>query len=327
MVGRRVLLVVCFLAAGTLSGCVGGDDPDEVITPPDVPGEPEAEPEQESGAIGAPAWNVGDYWVYDNGDGGETILVVVEATPTDWMIGTASETSAFFDALFDISTLGPQRRSDLAGSQGSTRVEFFRFPLVDGATWTATWDDAPRTIQVTAGPRDLFSFEATSEDGSLFATYTYDPEAKWFRTLDFFEPDGTPQWSNTLRESGEEWTGEILRYGVDEVFQRDSSTEATPQGMDLALVDFTQEAGHTDVFLAWDVVCSTGHFFFSVVPGESTGSPGFSSNDPCPKEEHVFQSLGSAPGDWGITVAKATGADTAWSATVYLRTLERIAFA
>ena len=64
---------------------------------------------------------------------------------------TAAPDRAFQDAREDVSRLGPQRKSDLAGSQGDDRVQFFQWPLVDGKSWSTRWDHQPVTITATFG--------------------------------------------------------------------------------------------------------------------------------------------------------------------------------
>lgn len=323
----RSQAILFALLLGSLAGCV--DEPGTADTngsglSKDVqidttdPNAPLGAPNQ------VPEWEYGDYWTFRNANGDILTFVVTSATAQDYYIDTTSDAFAFANALSGVSTVGPQRVKDLAGSQGSDRIEFFHWPLVDGETWTTTWDQSTKTIVATAEANGVFSYVATDEDDSLYATYTYDPAAKWFGELAFFFGGTNPVFSNTLIESGAGWTGEVLRYEVEEVFS-DSSAMPGAAPADVKTVQFTQSATHTDVYVSYRASCAAGIFFFTTVPGEPTAeTSGYSANDPCPKADNFQASAGNQPGDWGITLARAADADATWSILVLLRTLELV---
>lgn len=324
------VFVLLIMTSVALSGCVGDDDtvdPPEPATSADGSG---AGADDDAGRAvtrppastdRAPTWNIGDYWVYKDGAGNQNTFAVSGDTGTDYIIDTDSELFAFFNALEDISTLGAQRQSDLAGSQGSDRIEFFRFPLQDGATWTTTWDGATRTITTTALGDGTYGFASNAEDGTPHARYTYDPAARWFGALEFLAPDGTTLFANQLVEAGTGYTGELIRYDIETVFDRNDDEGDTPVQYDAVTAEFTQSETHTDVFLSYGASCGAGHILFTVVPDEPTSdTQGHSDNTPCPKSSGFFGSLGSQPGQWGITLIRATDSDAAFNAQVHLRT-------
>ena len=180
-----LLALLSILLAGCSGGggAGGGGDGDSSGTPTAAP------PGTPSGD-GVPSWTLGDWWTYDT-PFGESTYVVTADQGSDWFLDTTNPETAFLDARTDVSRLGPQRKSDLAGSQGAERVEFFRWPLSDGASWMTTWDGEDVTVTASAGPDGSFDFLAENATAPMYR-YTYLPATGWFGELRHLGADGQP---------------------------------------------------------------------------------------------------------------------------------------
>jgi hypothetical protein len=202
---------------------------------------------------------VGDHWDYGlevaaTGEEGVTVYAVTEDLGSDWRMDTDSAERAFQDARDDISRLGPQRKSDLAGSQGGDRVQFFRWPLTPGDSWAARWDHQDVTIQV--GSVDARGAELTASNATqVVYRYTYDAAAGWFGSLRRFAPDGSLAVHLTLLASGHDWTGTVVRYALEPLV---SGQALNAPGTLLANPAVPVGAGVTDLWLRYDVGCRQG---------------------------------------------------------------------
>jgi hypothetical protein len=229
----------------------------------------------------APEWAVGDYWTLRSPQGGEFTHAVSGESGGDWIMDTDSADTAFFDASSDISFLGKVRKSDLAGSQGDTRVEFLKFPLQSGMSWSTTWDGAPTMIhvgQVAGGTAELTAMRA---DGSTYAKYTYSDEAGYFSQFAFYTPDGSEvgfEWS--LQKSGSGFGGQLVRWTLTDLF---SSHGPIPSGQSST---FTVEPGFTDVYMSADLDCVSGAVFIAVGPFTGPAEErGYSMYGQCPLQD------------------------------------------
>jgi hypothetical protein len=228
VVRLRLLLVATALAACSLGGCTG-QGAQEL---PDG-GEGAALPDGEGPAgrsLLKPAWAVGDAWVYELG-GVATTYVITSETATDWIMETDSPERSFADARQDISRLGPQRKSDLAGSQGGDRVEFFRWPLEAGKAWSTRWDHLDVDVRVVDLVDGVATLEATlASDGSLAYRYTYSAGDRWFGDLRHFAPDGKELVHLVLKEARHGWSGTVVRWELIELNASKGSNGATVLG-------------------------------------------------------------------------------------------------
>src|SRR5690349_2278920 len=110
-----------------LAGCAGSDAPaaDEADGGDGLPMEHGAHGSADAGThLLVPEWAVGDFWTMSSPQGGTFTYAVSADAGADWVMDTDNLDNAFFDARGDISFLGKVRKLDLAGSQGTTRVEF-----------------------------------------------------------------------------------------------------------------------------------------------------------------------------------------------------------
>jgi hypothetical protein len=188
--------VAIVLIALGLTGCIGPSS----TTTADVAELPQAPVAvasaiNNSSAVEAPAWKAGDAWeTTTRGAGnGRGTLVVASASSDSYLLATDNPTLAGYDAMYDVSYVGRVRASDLAGAQRDKPVQFFAFPMKNGALWSTTWDGAQVVMSATftpsiptAGGAPGFAIVAT-KDGKAYATYDYVPALKWWSHLDFAE--------------------------------------------------------------------------------------------------------------------------------------------
>lgn len=199
----RVLSLI--VVAALFAGCTAPSQSGEPVLPEVV-------------GIDVPAWQPGDYWTFRASvNGQETFTathIVTAAVGGDYVVDTDLETLALFNARSDVSYLGPIRMSDLAGSQGTTRVTMFSWPLEDGKKWPVTWDG--EALQATArqtGPGE-FAIVAARSDGSPAIEYQFSESKRWFTALAFLDGNGTAGFRLDLAASGTSYQGEYVRYRV-----------------------------------------------------------------------------------------------------------------
>jgi hypothetical protein len=270
------------LAALPLAGCSGDAPADDPVLGPD--GEPV------EGGVDLPQWAVGDWWSYgiEAGAGGEsapTTYVVTADQGADWWMDTDSPERAFQDARDDNSRLGAQRKSDLAGSQGSDRVQFFQWPLEANATWTTRWDRQDATIRVEAVDDRGATLSAHNATHRMY-TYRYDAAAGWFQRLDRHGPDGAVAFTLLLLDHGTSWKGTAVRWTLQELLKEDMA----PGTVNLGLNAFPRNEvppGTTDLWLAYAIPCEGqgGGYTIALKPEDpSTGEEGYDASGQCQGE-------------------------------------------
>jgi hypothetical protein len=277
-----------------------------------------------------PAWAVRDAWTYRSGDATVTYVVTADQGG-DWFMETDSPERAFANLRDDVSRLGPQRKSDLAGSQGSDRVEFFQWPLTDGKTWTTLWDHQPVAItaHVAAGVATL---EAKDRNGTMVYHYTYDPAVRWFKELHHYGADGKEVIGFTLVEAKHGWTGKVARWALQEVTHAHGDLASGPD----SAVTFDVPLTATDVWAKLDFTCASGSVLGGVDPfpvvtsvlgvePRGIGDGGL----PCPVDAHHEGSAGApkAPPQggssetWSWAVVAPAGTVGTYNLEVLVRTL------
>lgn len=298
---RRAHAAILVLVAAAWSGCLGseadegnGGDPtgDPTNTDGGTPGTSDVPITQTNWR---PDWKLHDWWTYTDSNGASPTFVVSGQELDSWTMDTTDESWAFYEALDDVSILGPQRKVDLAGSQGDERVEFFDWPLADEKTWLTTWDGEQRRITTTQTGEGEYAFDAKTTGGTLRAQYAYTKQAKWFTNLEFFDESGTSIYSMSLSDSGANWTGDVVRYELDVVF---SDSGGDPVGYPGGDFEVTDE--HTDVFLVFEVSCTEDGFveFITKPTDPASDDQGFEHTETCPHDASVQQSLGHTAGSW-----------------------------
>lgn len=252
----------------------------------------------------APEWEVGDFWTLESQQGNGPFSHVVSADRgDDWTVDTDSQDIAHFDARFDISFLGQVRKSDLAGSQGTTRVEFLKFPLVKDLNWTTTWDGEPMTVQALDVRDGKATLQAHRANGTRYAEYVYDSKPGYFTRFTFYAPDGEAvgfEW--TLSQAGSGFSSPLLRWTLDELF---TSTGPIPSG---AGGTFLVEPGYTDLWIDVDLQCAGGAVLLAVGPPDGPANDrGYAAEGPCPLQNQDSYSLPPPTQDeqWGYALTSA----------------------
>ena len=235
----------CLLLVSLLAGCAGSSS---------------GAPESSSGApavgttsLQAPSWSAGDWWNY-TGTGGAFTYVVTAVGGSDYTMATDSAGLAFFDARFDVSTLGAIRKADLAGSQGTTRVEFFHWPLRDNLTWTTTWDGESMGIKAKELGPGKFGMTATHQNGTVYATYTYDNKTSWLTEVDFKDGHGNSAFGFQLQTSGHKFAGNVKHWDLVTAVQIVGDLAQPPPAPGTYEVPLTA----FDVYVSATVACTQG---------------------------------------------------------------------
>jgi hypothetical protein len=302
------------LAALLLAGCASTPAP--TATGDSGHGTTNAAPAEHG--LPLPTWAVRDAWTYAIGSAKATYVVTADAG-ADWVMDTDSPDRAFQNARDDVSRLGPQRKSDLAGSQGDDRVQFFQWPLTDGKTWGTQWDHQPVTVTAhVRGP--LAHLEAVDRNGTRIYNYTYDSAAGWFSSLKHYAPSGDLLIDLELTAHAHNWTGTAVRYALKGLYAKSGESgnaDAVPLQPDPAA---------TDLWLAYHLHCGQGGgYSIALEPvGAGAGTTGYTKSDAC--TDNDFE--GGVPGDlaspWTLTYSWGGGAPTTYSVEVVQRTVESI---
>lgn len=318
MRAAALLVVGCLLLAGCASQGGGG--------PPGADDDGSASEDGAAVLEGPATWAVGDHWTYGiSGEGiedREVTLVVADATDREFVVETTDREMAFFHARaepVEISYLGDQSRDAREGSQGEARVEYFRWPLEENASWTTTWDGAERTIRVTDVGETSAELVSRGPEGDLHARYTYDAEAGWFGETRFFD-DGTETFAMTLQGSGANFSGTYVTVDLTTVL------DANWTGNDGGSWEGTVGGGADDfwyqVAYGVDGPGDVG-IGYSWQNGTDTGSDSI-LQEACPCEPASIQgTLESRAADWrwdGGIVSTGDAAEVAYlDVTVLLR--------
>ncbi|MFA5943327.1 MAG: hypothetical protein WC876_02550 [Candidatus Thermoplasmatota archaeon] len=302
MRAQHLLLVPMLL----LAGCAGSDASTDDGSPAVSPG---ANGEHDVLThILAPEWAIGNYWTLQSPQGGTFTHVVSGEAGDDWTMDTDNPDIAFFDAQGDISFLGKVRKADLAGSQGSSRVEFLRFPLQANLTWTTSWDGAPTTISVVKVADGKADLKATRADGTTYADYTYSDKAGYFSRFVFYDATGTAvgfEWS--LQTSGAAFGSPLVRWSLTELFAFHGAIPAGQGGT------FLVDPGFTDVYLSTALNCTAGAVTIAIGPPTGPAeNRGFSGVGPCPLlvVDDYAVSAPTAAEQWGVLINGVPGATT-----------------
>lgn len=313
------MLMVLALAT---AGCISGEDAGGVDEAVSTTGSTSADPSTSTDgqALEAPTWQVGDWWRWESDQLGEYHYVVTSEQGQDWIVGTDSQQTAFFHARTEVSFLGEIRKSDLAGSQNDTRVQYFDWPLVEDKTWSTTWDGVERTITVTDVSDGMATLQAHEGD-RLAVSYVYDSQTGWFGEITFHGPDGSPAFTTTAVASGSDFTGEVVRWRLDAQVLGGGSLQpaASP---DEATFEVPENA--TDIWLDLRIDCPSGGFSFGFGPEDGEG---WGLAAPCPTNVTVTGAVieDPAPGQWdGGMIAASPIEPGSYSFEILVRTLETV---
>lgn len=283
--------------------------------------------------VAAPEWAVGDWWNFTGPFGGFD-YVVSAADGDDYTIDTGARSLAWFDARNDISTMGPVRKSDLAGSQGQTRVQFFDFPLKDNKTWTMTLDEGQGggELKVTAKRTgaDTFQMTARFDNGTAYLSYTYSNKTKWFTEIDFKDGQGGSAFKVALARHGKGFSGDLVRWDFTTVVEVEGDlATARPETMFYGV-----PVTATDVYVDVELHCTAGAAGAGTAPvpfvGSLAGTDNRGAGDPgaqCPLDVSFHGSAGPvqppATGQveqWGWDLVGGAGTTGTYDFSIFVRT-------
>ncbi len=311
--------IVVALLLAPLAGCVGSDGSSGAD--PVGPSATEA-PSEASEGLTAPTWRLGDHWTYRSDASGEVTFVVTGETDEAWIVDTTSREVAFLDARSEISFLGERDKETLAGSQNGTEVEFFDWPLVEGESWTTTWDGVEREITVDR-VEDGTAWMTARQGDRVAVEYTYDAEAEHMASFTFYDANGTETVSADLASTGENLTGTAVRWELATIVDREETFGAAPHSWGGS---FEMPTNATDLWLGETVRCPSGFFSFGVSHNET----GYGDTATCPYEADVAAPIieDPEPGEWsyGLT-ATSPGGEGSYDITLIVRTLVEVAVA
>ncbi len=257
------VLVVASLLTMLLAGCA--EAPEEAT-------QAATAAEIEAGtAAPLPEWSVGMFWEFEHLVDGEpagiATYVVTDVGTTTYTLDVNDKSSAEYEARYDISYIGPIRKSDLAGSQGGQPVAMFEFPLSADKEWTTTWDgETLNMVSSNMGPMQFHVMGHRASDGEMLVEYHYNALKSWFEYIVFYNgTTGDESFRMTLNNHGTDFKGQVYRYTMGEtrVFTADS------QNGGIQDVHFAEE--WNELHASFDVFCrgdSSGQNLIGVNPPE-----------------------------------------------------------
>ena len=283
--------------------------------------------------IAAPTWAVGDWWNFTGPFGGFD-YVVSAADGDDYTIDTAARSVAWFDARSDISTMGAIRKSDLAGSQGQARVQFFDWPLKDNKTWTMTLDEGQGGGELTVTAKrtgaQTFAMTARHANGTAYVSYTYSNVTKWFTEIDFKDGQGDSGFKVALASRGKGFSKELVRWTYTTVVEDAGDLATVPPGTSIYGVPGTA----TDVYADIELHCTSGFAGAGTAPAPFVGSLAGTDNRgagepgaPCPLDVsfhgvagEVRPPSGGTNENWGQDLIGGAGTTGTYQLAIYIRT-------
>jgi hypothetical protein len=313
------------LALLALAGCAGKGGGTA------APGATAASGPPHAAGLLPPTLKVGDWWNFTAPTGALSYVISADAGD-DYTMDTDNAGLAFFNALSDVSTLGPIRKADLAGSQGKDRVEFLQWPLRDGRNWTTTWDGAKVAITAQVSG-EVAKMTAKRENGTLYAKYTYSNRTHWFTDLDFMDDAGNSAFELKLQASGSAFGGTVKRWDLTPVANLHGDLAAVPPPPPGS---YQVPLTATDVYVSATLACTAGVVnvgtspspFVTGIAGADTRGGGV-GGQPCPATASFAGSAGApqappqggASETWGYSVTAAPGSAGTYSLVVLVRTL------
>lgn len=301
-----------------LSGCIGAQTPeDEAVaqsvvpeaTPPTTGATAEAPPAAPVD-VDVPAWRVGDAWTVENfGFSSTSCTYAVTADASAYTLSPTCEDNAYADAMFDVSYLGEIRKSDLAGAQRGTPVQFFAFPLTDGKTWTTQWDDitvtltakfTPALVAPGLGSGPGYTIVGTTPDGDEYVKYDYSPALKWWTGITF---EGGNYGLKVTRFQ-ENWTGTYKTALANEVY-----SHAPPTAGVFVPGTFTVAEGQTVLLVMFQGGAQMG-YGYSIRLVDPAGNVAWEAQDVGQATQTFsFATLSATPGDWRVVAAGSYNPD------------------
>lgn len=257
----RLVVLLVPLVIGSLSGCLSGHEKSARVpgTQGGAPGvgDPAAGVPPHPAAVAAlyvpPVWQLSQWWEYAQSSTGSppgpVTLVVTKAGLANYTVDTTDESTAIRDAEDDVSYVGSIGKAALSGRQNGTKVEFFRFPLVQGEAWRTLWDDKTYDVRVVAVGDKMANLEAT-ENGTLRVRYSYDASAGFFGELTFLDAQGGPAYQLRLHSFGSGFQGKIVRASSYKLL------DDNVRGTEFSINGFQVEEGMSQLVVAYSFSCA-----------------------------------------------------------------------
>lgn len=275
----------------------------------DTPSDADA-PESSGISIPAPQWDIGHWWTFQtmNATGAQTTItaVVTGDEGGDWIVDTNDHQQALYDARTDVSYLGQVNKQTLAGSQGSDRVLFFDFPLELGKTWSANWDGARLNMEVMHIHDDGRAHIRAFEGSQQVIDYEYDASVGFFAYVDYLA-DGDSMFRMDLTDSGDAYTGEVVRYTLFEPIEFEGVAGAPVEA------PFTLAEGVNELHVRTTLQCDAGGDAIVALqqPGEDgqedpfrawqpVSQPEYQVGGQCPLGIDDEEVIDAVPGPWRL---------------------------
>lgn len=182
MVRVPALAIVALALAGCLAPSTpGAPSADAGVRLAEASGLP-TDPRTGATLAEAPAWRLGEWWriafsAPPYGVEAELTVVVAGVSGDAYLVGQAGEALDDGVVILHFPPLGEIAREDLSFEAHDRRLEFLRFPLVDGATWETQWyTGAPLTANVVRVEGDVADVTLS---GAREIALAYDAAAGW----------------------------------------------------------------------------------------------------------------------------------------------------
>ena len=169
----------------------------------------------DSNIINAPAWEVGENWLYTFSTpeySDDTARLVVasdnEENGTAYMLSISSLTEARRHAVLNHNPfLGRITHSDLSTYENGIPQPVLSFPLESGKSWAYTLFNIEWSANVVSIEENIAVIQASSSDGSKLI-YSYDSEIKFFRTFSWSDMENIEQLKMMFVDKGDIFVGD-----------------------------------------------------------------------------------------------------------------------
>ncbi|HJM18415.1 MAG TPA: hypothetical protein QF703_02670 [Candidatus Thalassarchaeaceae archaeon] len=201
MRGTAALLMSLPLMAASITGCTGLLDTDGS--------------EGEGGALNAPEWEIGDWWLYTFStpdyfdDSAKLVIASTDEEDGDaYMLAISSEAEALRHAVLNHNPfLGRITKDNLSPYENGIPQSVLIFPITEGESWSFTLFSTEWAASVTS-VGDEAIITASNLDGSRL-DYVYDNDVRLFSTFIWTDSNGSEQLRMMLSDHGIGHTGEV----------------------------------------------------------------------------------------------------------------------
>lgn len=246
-----------FVVVVVLGGCLEGSSPREETAPTGAPGVGDAPAlPVPAGAADGPAWQVGQWWRWKleaapAESAYEATTVVLAADPVSFDVGSPDAQAAGLVYPFHLVGFGSVPRASLAWQAHGSPVQFLRFPIVDGDSWTSDFWSAPgatvtvrnATVQGPGGPEPGYRSEVTYAGGGVFLAASWSMQRSQFVQVQSFFGGEAPFASAILVDEGKGGQDgkpfvvtDLLRTSSNPTAPQPPASFTVPAGADLLLM-------------------------------------------------------------------------------------------